>query len=165
MLEHKGLYWSKVKGTEDAKTIEPSADYVIPLGRGRIVIPSTHDDAVTVITYGMGVYWAQAAAKELEGGVEIVDLRTLYPLDEEIIFASVRKTGRYLVLTEEPVNNSFARSIAGLVSEQCFEFLDAPVMTLGSLPMPAIPLNSTLEQAMLPNPQKVLEKILELLAY
>lgn len=165
MLEHKGLYWSKVKGTEDAKTIEPSEDYVIPLGKGRMVSTSSHQNSVTVITYGMGVYWALAAAKELEGRVEIVDLRTLYPLDEELIFSSVKKTGRCLVLTEEPVNNSFARSIAGLIAAQCFEYLDAPVLTIGSLPMPAIPLNSTLEQAMLPNPQRVLEKINELLAY
>lgn len=94
-----------------------------------------------------------------------MDLRTLYPIDEDIMFLSVKKTGRCLVLTEEPVNNSFARSIAGLISAQCFEYLDAPVLTMGSLPMPAIPLNSTLEQAMLPNPQRVLEKINELLSY
>jgi 2-oxoisovalerate dehydrogenase E1 component len=165
MLEHKGLYWSKVKGTEEAKTIEPSADYIIPLGKGRMVSVSSHVDAVTVITYGMGVYWALAAAKEWDDRVEIVDLRTLYPLDEEMIFSSVKKTGRCLVLTEEPVNNSFAQSIAGRISAECFEFLDAPVLTLGSLPMPAIPLNSTLEQAMLPNPHKVSEKISELLGY
>ena len=165
MLEHKGLYWSKVKGTEEAKTIEPSADYVIPLGKGRMVSVAHNDESLTVITYGMGVYWALAAAKEWVGSIEIVDLRTLFPLDEELIFSSVRKTGRCLVLTEEPVNNSLARSIAGLISAQCFEFLDAPVMTLGSLPMPAIPLNSTLEQAMLPNAQKVSEKISELLGY
>ncbi|MFM9005165.1 MAG: alpha-ketoacid dehydrogenase subunit beta, partial [Flavobacteriales bacterium] len=165
VLEHKGLYWSKVKGTEDARTIEPSDDYVIPLGKARIVQEASAEQKVTVITYGMGVYWAKAAAKEFPNQVEIVDLRTIHPLDEQTVFASVRKCSRCLVLTEEPAQNSFARSLAGLIGEQCFTTLDAPVMTLGSECLPAIPLNSTLEQAMLPNAEKVASKIREILNY
>ncbi|MFM7729018.1 MAG: thiamine pyrophosphate-dependent enzyme [Flavobacteriales bacterium] len=165
VLEHKGLYWSKVKGTEDARTIEPSDDYVIPLGKARIVQEASAEQKVTVITYGMGVYWAKAAAKEFPNQVEIVDLRTIHPLDEQTVFASVRKCSRCLVLTEEPAQNSFARSLAGLIGEQCFTALDAPVMTLGSECLPAIPLNSTLEQAMLPNAEKVASKIREILNY
>ncbi|MFM7234646.1 MAG: thiamine pyrophosphate-dependent enzyme, partial [Flavobacteriales bacterium] len=115
VLEHKGLYWSKVKGTEDARTIEPSDDYVIPLGKARIVQEASAEQKVTVITYGMGVYWAKAAAKEFPNQVEIVDLRTIHPLDEQAVFASVRKCSRCLVLTEEPAQNSFARSLAGLI--------------------------------------------------
>ncbi|RYF88077.1 MAG: hypothetical protein EOO00_11690, partial [Chitinophagaceae bacterium] len=104
MLEHKGLYWSKVPGTEDAKTIEPSRDYIIPLGKGRIVKhadQSAIDNGETcvVITYGMGVYWAKAAADKFNGRVEIVDLRTLFPLDEELIFERVKLHGKCLVLT------------------------------------------------------------------
>ena len=165
ILEHKGLYWSKVKGTEDARTIEPSEDYVIPLGKGRMVLSADSDKSVTVITYGMGIYWAKGAAKHLTDQVEIIDLRTIFPLDEELIFESVRKTGRCLVLTEEPANNSFARAVAGLISEKCFQHLDAPVTTLGSECLPAIPLNSTLEATMLPNAEKVLGALEKLLAY
>jgi 2-oxoisovalerate dehydrogenase E1 component len=97
--------------------------------------------------------------------VEIVDLRTLYPLDEETIFKSVRKAKKCLVVTEEPVNNSFARSLAGRIQEECFRDLDAPVMVIGSENLPAIPLNSTLEQTMIPNAEKVRVKIEELLQY
>ena len=165
VLEHKGLYWSKVKGTEDARTIEPSEDYVIPLGKARIALEATAAHKIAVITYGMGVYWAKAAAKDFPGQVEIVDLRTIHPLDEETVFAAVRKCNRCLVLTEEPAQNSFARALSGLISEHCFSSLDAPVMTLGSECLPAIPLNSTLEQTMLPNAEKVAHKIHALLAY
>jgi 2-oxoisovalerate dehydrogenase E1 component len=165
VLEHKGLYWSKVKGTEEARTIEPSEDYMIPLGKARIVQEATASTRVTIITYGMGVYWARAAAKEFPEQIEIVDLRTIHPLDEETIFHSVRKCNRCLVVTEEPAQNSFARSLSGLISEKCFTSLDAPVMTIGSECLPAIPLNSTLEHTMLPNADKVSKKIHELLTF
>ena len=102
---------------------------------------------------------------DMKDKVEIVDLRTIYPLDEETIFKSVRKTKKCLVVTEEPVGNSFARSLAGRIQETCFKSLDAPVMVIGSENLPAIPLNSTLEQTMIPNAEKVRAKILELLDY
>ena len=120
---------------------------------------------LTIITYGMGVHWALNAAEHFENQIEIIDLRTLFPLDESALFESVKKTNRCLVLTEEPVNNSFARSLSGLIQEKCFRHLDAPVMTMGSENMPAIPLNSTLEQTMLPSAEKVREKITEILGY
>jgi 2-oxoisovalerate dehydrogenase E1 component len=135
------------------------------LGKARITLEATSASSVAIITYGMGVYWAKAAAKDFPGQVEIVDLRTIHPLDEETVFASVRRCNRCLVLTEEPAQNSFARALSGLISEQCFSSLDAPVMTLGSECLPAIPLNSTLEQTMLPNAEKVAQKIHALLAY
>ncbi|MEO0628926.1 MAG: transketolase C-terminal domain-containing protein, partial [Bacteroidota bacterium] len=168
IFEHKGLYWSKVPGTDFAKTNEPDQDYILPFGQANIVQAIEESDelpTLTIVTYGMGVHWALNASKELRNQVEIVDLRTLYPLDEETIFQSVRKTNRCLVVTEEPTNNSFARSLAGLVQEQCFEKLDAPVMTIGSENTPAIPLNSVLEQTMIPSAEKVKVKIEELLAY
>ncbi|MEL6670340.1 MAG: transketolase C-terminal domain-containing protein, partial [Bacteroidota bacterium] len=168
IFEHKGLYWSKVPGTDFAKTNEPDQDYILPFGQANIVQAIEESDelpTLTIVTYGMGVHWALNASKELRNQVEIVDLRTLYPLDEETIFQSVRKTNRCLIVTEEPTNNSFARSLAGLVQEQCFEKLDAPVMTIGSENTPAIPLNSVLEQTMIPSAEKVKVKIEELLAY
>lgn len=170
MLEHKGLYWSKIKGTEDAKTIEPDEDYVIPFGKARYVqfsekTQAENGKALTIITYGMGVYWAKNAAKNYNGQVEIVDLRTIFPVDEQTIFESVKKNGRCMVLTEEPVFNGFAQSIAARISENCFEYLDAPVKVIGSENLPAIPLNSTLERTMLPNADKVELAISNLLAY
>ena len=165
VLEHKGLYWSKVKGTEDARTIEPSEDYIIPLGKARIVQEATAEVKLAIITYGMGVYWAKAASKNFTGQVEIVDLRTINPLDEETVFNAVKKCNRCLVLTEEPANNSFAAALAGRISEVCFAYLDAPVSTLGSECLPAIPLNSTLETTMLPNAEKVQKTITYLLNF
>lgn len=166
VLEHKGLYWSKVKGTEDARTIEPSSDYVIPLGKARKVLEArAGEQAVAIITYGMGVYWAKGAARRFPGQIELVDLRSLVPLDYEAVQLAVRKCGRALVVTEEAVPGSFAQSLAGWISETCFSSLDAPVMTLGSVTTPAIPLNSALETALLPNEEKVAGKVAELLKF
>ncbi|MER2998389.1 alpha-ketoacid dehydrogenase subunit alpha/beta [Pontibacter populi] len=170
MLEHKGLYWSKVAGTEDAKTIEPDENYILPLGKANVV--QYADDAevkmgnsMTIITYGMGIYWAKTAAKQFPGSIEILDLRTLNPLDFEAVVASVKRHGKALVLTEEPLMNSFAESLAGRISKECFQQLDAPVYTLGAANLPAIPLNVELEKMMLPNPDKVASTIEELLNY
>jgi 2-oxoisovalerate dehydrogenase E1 component len=165
IFEHKGLYWSKVPGTERAKNIEPSRDYILPFGIGLCVQEAAHTNACTVITYGMGVHWALNASAGMENQVEVIDLRTLYPIDESLIMDSVKKTGRCLVLTEESIDNSFARSLSGLIQENCFRYLDAPVMSMGAENLPAIPLNSTLEATMLPNAEKVKNKLLELLNY
>jgi 2-oxoisovalerate dehydrogenase E1 component len=167
MLEHKGLYWSKVPGTEEAKTVEPSSDYIIPLGKGRVVVEADDElidegESCCIITYGMGVYWALAAAKQFDGAVEIIDLRTLYPLDEELIFSTVKKHGKCLVLTEEQQNNSFAEALAYRITYNCFQWLDAPVEVLGALNLPAVPMNMGLEAAMLPNAEKVKERLWKL---
>lgn len=167
-LEHKGLYWSKVKGTDAARVNEPAEDYILPFGKANIVQEiweQETEETITVITYGMGVHWALNASADIKNQVEIIDLRTLYPLDEEAIFRSVKKAKKCLVVTEEPTNNSFARSLAGLIQENCFQQLDAPVMVIGSENMPAIPLNTTLEFTMIPNVDKVRLKMEELLGY
>ena len=166
ILEHKGLYWSKIKGTMEAKTIEPSKDYIIPFGKARIALESDNcDNTICIITYGMGVYWALNAAKDHQGKVEIIDLRTINPIDEELIFERVNKHGKCLVLTEEPYHHSFAQALSGRIQENCFSNLDAPVFVMGSENLPAIPLNATLEATMLPNAEKVSTKIREILAY
>jgi len=170
MLEHKGLYWSKVPGTEDAKMVEPSRDYILPLGKANIVLAADAErvkkgETVCVITYGMGVYWAKAAAAQLPGQVEIVDLRTLHPLDEEMIFHQVKKHGKVLVLSEEQQNNSFAEALSLRITNHCYHFLDARVEVMGALNLPAVPINLVLEAAMLPNAQTVKERIAKLLAY
>lgn len=160
MLEHKGLYWSKVPGTEEAKTIEPSADYVLPFGKGHRLLTAdatltAAGDTGCIITYGMGVYWAKAAAARFPGQVEIIDLRTLFPLDEELVYETVCRHGKCLVLTEEQQNNSFAEALAWRITRNCFTRLDAPVEVAGALDLPAVPMNTGLESAMLPNPDKV----------
>jgi 2-oxoisovalerate dehydrogenase E1 component len=161
MLEHKGLYWNKVPGTEEAKTPEPSKDYILPLGKGNIIVKANEEkvnngESCVIITYGMGVYWAKAAAKKFDQQIEIVDLRTLYPLDEELVFERVKLHGKCLVLTEEQQNNSFAEALAGRISKNCFYSLDAPVEVLGALNVPAIPMNMGLEKAALPDAEKVM---------
>ena len=167
ILEHKGLYWSKIKGTETAKTIEPSKDYLIPFGKANIVLETDTNElnTICVITYGMGVHWAIGAAKNHIGKVEIIDLRTINPIDEKLIFERVNVHGKCLIITEEPLNNSFAQALGGRIQEKCFRNLDAPVGTIGAENLPAIPLNSTLEATMLPNEEKVSDKINEILGF
>jgi 2-oxoisovalerate dehydrogenase E1 component len=170
IFEHKGLYWSKVPGTKGATSIEPAEDYVLPFGKAWVlqeIWPQDDDETMSIITYGMGVHWAMNASQELglQDKIEIVDLRTLHPLDEEAIMKSVKKCKKCLVVTEEPSENTFARALSGKIQEQCFQYLDAPVMTIGSENMPATPLNSTLEQTMIPSTEKVKVKIQELLSY
>jgi 2-oxoisovalerate dehydrogenase E1 component len=169
MLEHKGLYWSKVPGTEGARTIEPARDYILPLGKGNVVLTADEacvaaGDSCCVITYGMGVYWAlSATSASLPGQVEIVDLRTLYPLDEELVYSVVRRHGKCLVLTEEQQTNSFAEALAARIGRNCWTALDAPVEVMGALDLPAVPMNVRLEAAMLPNAPKVAEALERLL--
>jgi 2-oxoisovalerate dehydrogenase E1 component len=168
MLEHKGLYWSKLPGTEEAKSVEPSRDYILPLGKANSIVQADsqleqNGATACVITYGMGVYWAKAAVKDLPEQVEIIDLRTLYPLDEDLVYETVKKHGRCLVLTEEQQNNSFAEALAARISRACFQWLDAPVEVLGALNLPAVPLNVGLESAMLPNGEKVKQVLKQLL--
>jgi 2-oxoisovalerate dehydrogenase E1 component len=170
MLEHKGLYWSKVPGTIDAKTIEPDEEYIIPLGKARIVQEADQEkistgESMVIVTYGMGVYWAREAARSFEGQIEIVDLRTLYPIDSSYLVDSVKRHGKAFVLTEEPLLNSFAESLAGRISKECFQWLDAPVWTMGASDLPAIPLNVELEKMMLPSAEKVKSEIEKLLNY
>ena len=167
ILEHKGLYWSKIKGTETAKTIEPSNDYLIPFGKANIILETDTNrlNTICVITYGMGVHWAIGAAKNHIGKVEIIDLRTINPIDEKLIFERVNIHGKCLIITEEPLNNSFAQALGGRIQEKCFRNLDAPVGTIGAENLPAIPLNSTLEATMLPNEEKVSDKINEILGF
>lgn len=170
IFEHKGLYWSKVKGTQGATSVMPDEDYVLPFGKANVlqeIWKQEDEETISIITYGMGVHWAMNASAELglQDSVEVVDLRTLHPLDYETVFKSVKKCGKCLVITEEPSNNGFSRGLQGSIQEECFQYLDAPVMLIGSENMPAIPLNSVLEQTMIPSTEKVKKKIEELIAY
>lgn len=168
MLEHKGLYWSKIPGTEGAMSVEPDEDYVIPFGKARIAqdADDSHVQKGTscvVITYGRGVYWTLEASKQFPGQVEIIDLRTLNPLDHEKINQVSQKHGKVMLVTEESEEASFTLGLAGRIQRDNFNYLDAPVSIVGSIDTPAIPLNSILEAALLTNSEKVknsLEKLL-----
>lgn len=170
IFEHKGLYWSKVPGTKGATSVEPAEDYVLPFGKAWVlqeIWKQEEVETLSIITYGMGVHWALNASEELglQDRIEVVDLRTLHPLDYDTVFKSVKKCGKCLIVTEEPSENSFSRALQGRIQEACFQHLDAPVMLIGSENLPAIPLNSTLEQTMIPSVEKVKRKIQEVFNY
>lgn len=170
ILEHKGLYWSKIPGTEGAMSTEPSADYIVPIGKARIVQEASAENisngnSIGVITYGRGVYWSIEAAASFEGQVEILDLRSINPLDMDAMIALCERHGKILMVTEESIENTFTLGLAGRLQRLCFKHLDAPIEIVASVDAPAIPLNSTLEAAMLPNAPKVQEAISNLLNY
>lgn len=170
IFEHKGLYWSKIKGTEGAMTVEPDEDYVIPFGKARTVLEADDTriekgESAVIITYGRGVYWSLEAEKQFKGQIEIIDLRTLNPIDEEAMYAATKKHNKVMLVTEESVENSFALGLAARIQKNCFEYLDAPIEIVGSVDTPAIPLNSILEATLLPSGDKVAEALKGLLSY
>ena len=138
-FEHKYLYRS-VEGQV------PDDYYTLPIGKAMVVRSGS---AATIVTYGWAVHWALEEAERSGRDLEIIDLRTLLPWDREAILASVRKTGRVLVLSEDTQTGSFTGEIAATIAESCFEHLDAPVMRLGSLDTP-VPFNTELEKQFLP---------------
>ena len=170
ILEHKGLYWSKIPGTEGAMSIEPDEEYIIPFGKARVVQEADaalikSGQSCVIITYGRGVYWSLEATKEFAGKVEIIDLRTLNPLDHDTMNEAVRRHGKAMLVTEESTEASFTLGLAGRIQRDNFKALDAPISIVGSIDTPAIPLNSTLEAALLTNSNKVKEALSNLLNY
>ncbi len=170
ILEHKGLYWSKIPGTEGAMSIEPSDDYVIPIGKARTVLKADQSKvesgkSIGVVTYGRGVYWSLEAEKNFTGQIEILDLRSINPLDHDAMNTLCRRHAKIIIVTEESVECSFALGLAGRLQRDNFEFLDAAISIVGSVDTPAIPLNSTLEAALLTNAQRVNDAIQAMLHY
>ncbi len=158
-LEHKGLYRQVY-----AKGPVGGADDLVPLGRAKIA--RVGDDA-TIITWGALVNKSLLAAEALakEGvEVEVIDLRTIVPLDTATIFASVRKTGRVLIAHEDVLFMGFGAEVAALIAERTFEFLDAPIRRLGCKSTP-VPHSPVLEQRVLPQNEEVLQALRELLDY
>ncbi len=153
-FEHKYLYRSIEQDI-------PDEYYTIPFGKAAVVREGTN---ISVITYGLGVHWALKLANEHpELDMEIIDLRTLLPLDKETIFRSVKKTGKVIVLNEDTLTGSISAEIAALISEYCFEYLDAPVMREGALDTP-VPMNKELEENFLPE-KRFREKVFLLHQY
>jgi 2-oxoisovalerate dehydrogenase E1 component len=151
-FEHKALY-------RRLSAEIPNDYYTVEIGKARL---AREGDAATIITYGAGVYWAEEAAEELDASVDIVDLRTLLPLDWDSIAASVRKTNRALVLHEDTLTGGIGGEIAAYIGEHLFESLDAPVMRVASLDTP-VPFNAALEKQFLPEERlrKQLRKLLD----
>jgi len=155
-LEHKMLYRS-------AKGRVPAGYYSVPLGRARVARPGK--DA-TIVTYGVGVLWALDAAEKMaaEGReIEVIDLRTLLPWDADTVIASVKRTGRALVLHEAPVTGGFGGEVAAEISRVAFEWLDAPVARLGGLDIP-IPFSKALEELFMPR-ARLIPVLKDLIAY
>ncbi len=153
-FEHKALYRS-------IRQEVPVDYYTLPLGKASIL---KEGEKLTIITYGAGVHWALDTINEMElQNVDLIDLRSLQPLDKEAIMNSAKKTGKVLVLTEDSIFGSLASEISAIISEECFEYLDAPVMRLGSAETP-IPFAAALEEGYLPK-TKLKEKIQQLIDY
>jgi len=152
-FEHKAMYRS-------VSSKVPVQYYTIPFGKARIVKAGTK---VTIVTYGAAVHWAELAVEKLGLDVEIIDLRTLLPYDQETIVKSVKKTNRVMVLHEDTITGGIGAEIAAWISEELFQYLDAPVARLGSMDT-AIPFAATLEKEFLPI-GKIEEKLKVLLAF
>jgi len=158
-LEHKGLYRQS-----HATVPVMGADYLIPFGKANVVKEGTD---LSIITYGAMVHESRFAAKELEKdghSIEIIDIRTISPLDVDTIYSSVKKTGKVLVLHEDTLTGGFGAEIAALIAENCFQFLDAPVKRYAGADTP-IPFHPVLENEVLPTRSKIKNVLEELLAY
>ena len=158
-FEHKKTY-RLIKGEI------PDQDYVVPIGVADIKRPG---DAISVITYGMVLHYALEAAAQLAESdgieVEVVDLRTIRPLDHETILASVRKTGKVLIVHEDNLTGGIGGEIAAIIAEHAFEHLDGPIMRLAGPEVPAMPFASPLEMAFVPSTERIVAKLRELAAY
>ncbi|MHB8260853.1 MAG: alpha-ketoacid dehydrogenase subunit alpha/beta [Bacteroidia bacterium] len=153
-FEHKGLYRSITEDIADGY-------YTIPFGKARLVKEGSD---VTIVSYGLGVHWAlEALTEHPEIAADLIDLRTLAPLDTEAIYTSVKKTGRVIILHEDTLTGGIGGELAALITENCFEYLDAPVMREGSLDTP-VPMNVDLEHNFLPK-ERFKEKLRKLRAY
>lgn len=156
-LEHKGLYRQTF-----AMASEPDVDYMIPFGKASIV---RSGDDLTIVTWGMMVHESVKAANQLKDySIEIIDIRTIIPLDKETIFNSVKKTGKVLIVHEDTLTAGFGAEIAALISDECFQYLDGPIKRLAAHDTP-IPYHPNLEYFVLPTKDKIEKAIIELVEF
>ena len=157
-LEHKKTY-RLVRGEV------PEGDYTIPLGVADV---KRQGSDMTVVTYGLTLHYCLEAAEQVSGegiNVEVVDLRTLTPLDTETVLESVKKTGKLLIVHEDNITGGVGAEIAALVSEQAFEYLDGPITRLCGPDVPTMPFAQNLEEAYMPDTEKVVQALRKLAAY
>ena len=157
--EHKGLYRAS-----SAQSSEPNKDYLIPFGKAKVV---RSGEDISVVSYGMSIWDSMIAAKKLEDegySVEVIDIRTIIPLDEETIFNSVKKTNKLIVIHEDTITAGFGAEIAARVGENCFQHLDAPVKRIAAKDS-HIPYSPILENVILPNREQIYRGIKDLIKY
>jgi len=157
-FEHKKMYRS-VRGDV------PDGEYTVPLGRAAVTRAGTQ---LTVIGYGLMAHYALEAAERVEDegiSAEVVDLRTLRPLDKETVLDSVRKTGKCLVVYEDNRFGGYGAEISAIVAEEAFDYLDGPVTRIAGPDVPAVPYNHVLEDWFMVNPEKIANGIRKLAAY
>lgn len=158
-LEHKGLYRQGYAASK-----EPGSDYLLPFGIAAI---RSEGKDISVITYGAMVQQSLEVARTMESkgiSVEVIDLRTLNPLDEETMYSSIRKTNRVAIVHEDTLTGGFGAELSALIAQNCFEFLDAPIMRIAALNTP-VPYSPPLEDAMLPNKKKIQDGLEQLAQY
>ena len=143
----------------------PDDDYVLPIGKADV---KREGEDVTVITYGLCVHFALQAAERLASdgiSVHILDLRTVYPLDQEAIMEAASKTGKVLLITEDNKEGSIISEVSAIIAENCLFDLDAPIMRLAGPDVPAMPYSPSLEKSFMVNPEKVEKALRDLVAY
>ena len=157
-FEHKKLYRS-VRGEV------PDTDYVVPLGRAQVTRPGDH---VTVIAYGLMAHYSLEAAELVAGegiSVEVIDLRTLRPLDTETILGSVKKTGKCVIVYEDNRFGGYGAEVAAVLAEEAFDYLDGPVVRVAGPDVPGVPYSHTLEDWFMVDPDKIAAAVRHLAAY
>ncbi|KRT63425.1 MAG: 2-oxoisovalerate dehydrogenase subunit beta [Chloroflexi bacterium CSP1-4] len=157
-FEHKKLYRS-VRGEV------PDTDYVVPLGRAQVTRPGDH---VTVIAYGLMAHYSLEAAELVAGegiSVEVIDLRTLRPLDTETILGSVKKTGKCVIVYEDNRFGGYGAEVAAVLAEEAFDYLDGPVVRVAGPDVPGVPYSHTLEDWFMVDPDKIAAAVRRLAAY
>lgn len=158
-LEHKGLYRQSY-----AMSPEPDADYLLPFGKAKVI---KEGNDLTIISWGALVHESNFAIKKLEAegySIELIDIRTIAPLDVDTIYKSVKKTGKAIVVHEDSLTAGFGAEIAALIAENCFESLDGPVQRIGALNTP-IPFHPVLENTVLPTRERVYKEVKQLLLF
>ena len=157
-LEHKKTYRA-VRGEV------PDTSYTIPIGKAEVKRPGAD---ITLISYGLAIHYGMEAAMLLEDedvSVEVLDLRTLRPLDNETILESVKRTGKALIVHEASITGGVGAEVSAIIAEEAFEYLDAPVMRLCGPDLPAMAFAPTLEDGFMVNTQKITDALLKLAAY
>ncbi len=157
-FEHKKMYRMERQDV-------PDDDYIVPLGKARIAREGTD---ITVIGYGLMIAYALQVAQTLEGegiSIEVVDLRTVYPPDRETMLASVKKTGKVCIVYEDNLTGAAGAETAAFLAEHAFHYLDAPIVRVGGLDVPAMPYAKPMEDLFMPNPEKIAQTLRKLAAH
>jgi 2-oxoisovalerate dehydrogenase E1 component beta subunit len=160
------MFFEAKKGYRSIRGDVPDGEYLVPIGPARV---AREGDDLTVYAYGMMAHYATMAAdmvREQDGiHAEVIDLRTLLPLDRETVLASYRKTGKALIVYEDNLTGGFGAEIAALLAEHAFEHMDGPIRRLGGPDVPGVPFAHSMQEFFMPNPEKIAHAIRDLAAY